>query len=72
MVDVLPHTSPANIIQTGICWVNKVEKCNNGSTKFSVKLEISEFFNHNIPLKDVTKVYILNRMYSESFVVKIS
>ena len=31
----------------------------------SVELDVYEFLYHNIPLKDVTKVDILNRMYIE-------
>ena len=32
----------------------------------SVELDIYEFIYHNIPLKDVTKVDILSRIYSGS------
>ena len=31
----------------------------------SVKLDVDGLLYHNIPLKDVTKVEILNRMYSD-------
>ena len=65
MVNVLPYTSPGNIISEGTGWVKKVEKCNNGSTTISVKLNVDGLIYHNIILKDVTEVDILNKLYSE-------
>ena len=62
MVDVLPYTPPGNNKPVGNGWVKKVEKCNNVSTTMSVKLD---FYELNIPLKYVTKVEILNRIYSD-------
>ena len=43
----------------------KVDQCKNRSTKISVKLDVYGLLYHNIPLKYVTKVYMLNIMYSE-------
>ena len=37
VVDVLPDTFPGNIITAVTSWVKKVDKCNNLSTKISVK-----------------------------------
>ena len=45
--------------------MKKVEKCNSESTTMSVKLYIYGLLYHNITLKDVTKVDILNRIHSE-------
>ena len=45
--------------------MKKVDKYNNGSTTMSVKLDVDGLIYHNIHLNDVTKVDILNRMYSE-------
>ena len=64
VVYVLPYTPPGNNILTWTGWVKKVEKCNSGSTTISMKLDVYGLFYHNIPLKYVTKVDILNRMYS--------
>ena len=58
MVDVLQDTSPVNNWQTGTGWLNIVEKCNNGSTTVSVKLDVDGLLYHNIPLKNVTNVDI--------------
>ena len=63
MVDILPDTYPGNIIHTGTGWVKKVEKCKNGSTTMSMKLDINGLICHNKPLKGVTKVDVLNRVY---------
>ena len=65
VVDVFLDTSPGNIILTVTGWVKKVKKRNNVSTKMSEKLYVDVFLYHNIPLKDATRVDILNRMYSE-------
>ena len=45
--------------------MDKVEKYNNVSTIMPVKFDVDGFIYGNIPLKDVTKVYILNIMNSE-------
>ena len=65
MVDVLPDTSIENNTLAGTGWIKKVEKRDIGSTTVSMKLDGDGFLYHNIPLNDVTKVDILNRMYSE-------
>ena len=65
MVDVLPDISPGNNIPERTDWVKKVEKYNNVSITISVKLDVDGFLYHNIPLKDVTNVGIVNRMYSK-------
>ena len=65
VVDVLPETCNGNNILTGTGWMKKVEKCNSESTTMSVKLYIYGLLYHNITLKDVTKVDILNRIHSE-------
>ena len=65
LVDLLPYTSPGNNIPSRTGWGEKVEKCNNISTTMSVKLDVDGLPYHNISLKDVTEVDILNRMYSE-------
>ena len=65
VIDVLPDASTGNNILTVHVWVNKVEKCNNGSNKISVKLDVYGLVYHNITLKDVTKAEVLNRMYTE-------
>ena len=65
MVDVLPDTYPDNNIPSGTGWVTNVEKCENGSATLSVKLDVDEFIYQNLPLKNVTKVEILNIIYSE-------
>ena len=49
----------------GTGWVNKVEKFKNRSTTISEKFDIYGLLYQNIPLKDVTKVDILNIMYSD-------
>ena len=64
VVDVFPDISPGNNIPIETVWVKKVDKCNNVSTIMSVKLDVDVLLYHNIPLKDVTKVGILNIMYS--------
>ena len=61
-VDVFPDTFTGNRIPEGTGWVKKVDKCNNGSTKMSVKLDVDGFLYHNITLKGVSRVYILNIM----------
>ena len=65
VVDVIPYTSTGNNIPEETGWANKVEKCNNVSTTMSVKLDVDGLLYKNIPLKYVTKVDILNRMYSD-------
>ena len=45
--------------------MKKVEKCNNESTTMPVQLYVDGFLYYNIQLKYVTKVDILNRVYSE-------
>ena len=65
VVDVQPDTSPGNNITSETGWVDKVEKYNNLSTIMPVKFDVDGFIYGNIPLKDVTKVYILNIMNSE-------
>ena len=64
VVDMFLYTYPGNNITEGVGWVKKGENYNNGSTILPVKLTVYGFFYHNIPLKYVTKVDILNRMYS--------
>ena len=59
---VVSYTYPGNNIQTGTGWVNKLEKCNNGFTTMSVNLDVDGFIYPNIPLKDVSKVDVLNIM----------
>ena len=66
VVDVLIDKFPGNNILTGTGWVKKVDKCNNGSTKISVKLNVDELLYQNIPVRYVTRVDIVNRMYSET------
>ena len=66
MVAVLPDTSPRNNIPSGTGWVKKVQKCNTGSNTTSVRLDVNVLLYHNIPLKYVTKVDILNIMYNET------
>ena len=65
-VDVFPDTFTGNRIPEGTGWVKKVDKCNNGSTKISVKLNVDELLYQNIPVRYVTRVDIVNRMYSET------
>ena len=64
-VDVLPDASHGNNIMAGTGCLKKVDKCNNESTTMSVKLDFYVFIYHNIPLKILTKVDILNRIYSD-------
>ena len=64
-VDVLPDASHGNNIMAGTGCLNKVDKCNNESTTMSVQLYVDGFLYYNIQLKYVTKVDILNRMYSD-------
>ena len=45
--------------------MKKLEKCNNVSNTTSVKLDMDRLLYHNIPLKYVTKVGILNIIYNE-------
>ena len=71
MVDVFPDTPPGNNIPAGTGWVKKVEKWNNGSATLSVKLYVYGFIYHNITLQDVTRVEILNRMYSDPQKIEI-
>ena len=65
VVDMFPYTYPGNNIPSGTDWVNRVDKCNNGSTTILVKLDIDGLIYHNIPLKYVTKFDILKIMNSE-------
>ena len=67
LIGVLQDKYPISNIPEVTGWVNKVEKYKNGSTKISVKLDIDGLVYHNIPLKYVTKVDMLNRMYSEPY-----
>ena len=62
-VGVFTNTSPGSNIPNGAVWLKKVEKCNNVSITTSVKLDADLFIYHNVPLKDVTKVDTLNRIY---------
>ena len=65
VVDVLPYKSTGNNITAGNSSEKKVDKCNDGSTTMSVKLDIYGLIYRNIPLKDVNNVEILSRMYSD-------
>ena len=65
MLNVLSDKYPGNNIPKVTGWVNKVDKCNYGSTTISVKFDVDGFIYHNIILKDATKVGILNRMHSK-------
>ena len=65
VVDVLPDTSPGNNILPETGCVKKVENFNNGSTKISAKLDVDGFLYQKISMKNVTKVDIINRMYSD-------
>ena len=66
VVDVFPYKYPRNIIPSGTGWVNKAERCKIVSDRISGRLDVNRFIYHYMPLKDVTKVDILKRMYSES------
>ena len=63
--DVLPYTYHGNNIRSVTDWMKKVDKYNNGSTTISVKFDVYGLLYHNIPLKYVTNVVILNMMYSD-------
>ena len=65
VVDVLPDTSPWNNILKVVHWLNKLDKCENGSNTMSVKLDVYLFIYHNKTLEAVTMVDILSRIYSE-------
>ena len=65
-VDVFPDTSPGKNILTGAGRIKKVKKFSNGSTSFSVKLDVYGSIYSNKSLKDTTKNDILNRLYSDS------
>ena len=65
LVDVFAYKSPGNNTPEGTGWMKKVDKWINGSTKMSVKFYVDGLIYHNIPLKNVTKVEILNTMYSD-------
>ena len=63
--DVLPDKSTGDNKLSGTSWVKQVDKYKNASTIISVRLYADGLLYHNIPLKYVTKVVILNRIYSE-------
>ena len=63
---MFPDTYPGNNILVGTDWVKKGERFNNVSTTMPVKLGVDRLIYRNIPLKYMTKVGILDRMYSET------
>ena len=65
MVDVFPDKSTGNNIPEGTGWVRRVERYNHVSTTMSMKLYVGGLLYHNIPLKGMNKVDILNRIYIE-------
>ena len=65
MVDMLPYKSPVDNKSTGTGWVNKIDQCKNLFTTMSMKLDVGGFLYQNITLEEVTKIDILNRIYSE-------
>ena len=66
IVYVFSYISDGNNIPSVIGWVKKIDRFNNVLTTISVKLDVDGFIYHNITLKGVTNVDILNRIYSES------
>ena len=65
LVDVFPEKAPGNTRPAGTGWVKRIQKWNIGPTKISVKLDVYRFIYHIIPLKDVTKIDILTKIYGE-------
>ena len=51
--------------------MKKIDKYNNGSNTIPGKLYVDVLLYHNITLKDLTKVDILIRMYSDPQKLKI-